>query len=92
MPSVHNPTDQDLYCDAAGTIVPARGAVAVSAQVAALVPTHVFEIRDDPAPAEEVASEPVAIDEPVAVIDPVEEVLLAAAKQIEADQAASQGA
>ena len=108
MPTVHNPTDQDLFCHAAGAIVPARGSVAVTVQVAALVPLSVFEVREDPEPVAAVETpvvEPVAAVEPAVdvpapaapvaqvLIDPAAEAeILAAAKLIEAEQAASTGA
>lgn len=75
---VHNPSDQDLFCDAAGTIVPARGQVEVSDEAAALVPDTVFEVSDvlaEAAPAAEATAEPAPA---AALADPTPEAAPAA--------------
>lgn len=81
MPEVSNPTDSDLYCHAAGAIVPARGSIEVSDEVAAKVPTTVFKVTESEGetPALEVTPE-------------VASEIVAAAEQIEAEQAPAQGA
>lgn len=78
---VGNPTDQDLFCAAAREVIPARGELEVSDEVAAQVPDHVFTVSD--APAEPAAAEPEAstLEAEVAALEE-------AAKKIE-DEAAS---
>ncbi len=88
MPYVENPTDQDLLCAAAGKIIPARSEIEVTDAEAAEVPEHVFIVKAEPvAPSsEEPAAVPVELDPTVAAE------VVAAANQIEAAQAAVEGA
>lgn len=87
MPFVKNPTDQDLFCAAAGRVVPARGEIEVTEAEAALVPDHVFEVGADPTAPVAVAEELVAADPG---LDPaVADQVVAAAEQIEAAQSAA---
>jgi len=65
---VSNPSDQDLFCVAAGAIVPALGSIEVSDEAADEVAEHIFVVSDvDEAPEPEQDVEPEQVPEPEAV-------------------------
>ncbi len=62
MPKVINPTADSIFCHAAGAIVPARGAIDVTQDVADAVPRTVFRVECDTPLQEQLVATPAILN------------------------------